>query len=63
MKPITEDRTGPEVSRMEQKRCGRCGAGMKKNEFCPACRKFFQVLSGRTAEFLIRNGNLGEVND
>jgi hypothetical protein len=67
MKPITEERTGPETSRVAQKRCGRCGVGMKKNEFCPACRKFFQVLSGRTAELfnfkLIRNGKLGEVND
>jgi hypothetical protein len=67
MKPITEGRTGLEASRVEQKHCGRCGVGMKKNEFCLACRKFFQVLNGRTAKLfnfkLIRNGKPGEAND
>jgi hypothetical protein len=67
MKLSTKGRSGNEDRILEQNHCGRCGAVMRRNEFCPACRKFFQMLTiGK--EVLINfksigNGKLGDVND
>jgi len=47
-KAILDSKSGQALPRLEPKRCGRCGVVMKKNHFCPACRKFFHLL-GRKA--------------
>jgi hypothetical protein len=34
-------------SGVEQKRCIRCATAVTENDLCPACRKFFLVMSKR----------------
>jgi hypothetical protein len=45
--PISEGIAGGGVSGVAQKKCGRCSAAVKKDAFCPSCRKFFRALSER----------------
>ena len=66
MKAITEDRSVQAVSQVDPKRCGRCGVVMRKNEFCPACRKFFHLLSGKEIKInfkLMNNEKLADISD
>jgi hypothetical protein len=34
-----------QASQITQEPCGRCGAPIEKNDFCPACLDFFRGLS------------------
>jgi len=43
--PISKRIAGAGVSGITQKQCARCSAKVKKDAFCPHCRKFFQELS------------------
>jgi hypothetical protein len=43
--PISTRIVGGEVSGITQKLCARCSAKVKKDVFCPPCRKFFRELS------------------
>ena len=45
MAPISKRIAGAGVSGITQKQCARCSAKVKKDAFCPHCRKFFQELS------------------
>src|SRR5882672_7708817 len=45
MAPISKRIAGAGVSGIAQKQCARCSAKVKKDAFCPHCRKFFQELS------------------
>jgi len=45
MKDVTGHNPARNSFQRSQKRCGRCGVAMKKNQLCPACRKFFVTLS------------------
>jgi hypothetical protein len=39
-----------QASKVTREPCGRCGAAIEENAFCPACRDFFCGLSGQNAE-------------
>jgi uncharacterized Zn finger protein (UPF0148 family) len=38
------------ASQITHEHCGRCGAPIEKNAFCPACLVFFRGLSRRITE-------------
>jgi len=67
MKLSTKGRSGNEDHSLEQNHCRRCGVVIRRNEFCPACRKFFQMLTVGKEVLInfksIGNGKLGDVND
>jgi hypothetical protein len=46
---VSEGIGGGELSKVAQKKCGRCSVTVKKDAFCPSCQKFFRALSGRNA--------------
>jgi hypothetical protein len=39
-----------QASKVTREPCGRCGAAIEQNAFCPACRDFFRGLSGQNTE-------------
>ena len=67
MRAIPDGQSRNEESCLDQNHCGRCGVVIRRNEFCPACRKFFHMLTvGKEVltNFKLKgNGKLGELND